>query len=69
MQTFLLGFFLLLSFLATMVKGAYRKTDLNIVPFTHTNRGHIGEGNICPYGKVAVGFRMKIQMPEDMDDL
>ena len=49
--------------------GAYNETSINITPFSHSHRGAIGIGRICPPGRVAQGFRMKIQMPEDIDDL
>ena len=39
------------------------------MPFSHTHRGAIGKGKVCPPKTVAVGFRMKIQMPEDIDQL
>ena len=39
------------------------------MPFSHTHRGYIGKGKVCPPKTVAVGFRMKIQMPEDVDQL
>ena len=49
--------------------GAYNETSINITPFSHSHRGAIGIGRVCPPGRVAQGFRMKIQMPEDIDDL
>ena len=51
------------------VLGGYNETAINITPFSHSHRGAIGIGRVCPPGRVAQGFRMKIQMPEDIDDL
>ena len=65
-----IGTFILTVFLHfESTQGAYNETSINITPFSHSHRGAIGIGRICPPGQVAQGFRMKIQMPEDIDDL
>ena len=55
--------------LCPLLDAVYNKTGLLIMPFSHTHRGYIGKGKVCPPKTVAVGFRMKIQMPEDVDQL
>ena len=67
MTMFLLG--LVLFMICPLLEAVYNETDLLIMPFSHTHRGHIGRGKMCPPKTVAVGFRMKIQMPEDTDEL
>ena len=59
---------LLLAF-AHLIEGTYNETEFLIMPFTHTNRGAVGKGKVCPPKTVAIGFRMKIQMPADIDEL
>ena len=60
---------IILSIFAYFAHGAYNETEFLIMPQTHTQRGAIGKGKVCPPRSVAVGFRMKIQMPEDIDEL
>ena len=60
---------IILSMFAHFAHGAYNETEFLIMPQTHTQRGAIGKGKVCPPRSVAVGFRMKIQMPEDIDEL
>ena len=55
--------------LSPLLEAVYNETELLIMPFSHTHRGTIGKGKVCPPKTVAVGFRMKIQMPEDIGDL
>lgn len=57
----------ILLLLCPLLDAVYNKTGLLIMPFSHTHRGYIGKGKVCPPKTVAVGFRMKIQMPEDVD--
>jgi len=59
---------IILSIFAHFAHGAYNETEFLIMPQTHTQRGAIGKGKVCPPRSVAVGFRMKIQMPEDIDE-
>ena len=60
---------LIIAALAALVCGGYNRTEFIIIPMTHSERGAIGKGKLCPPTTVAVGFRMKIQMPDDIDEL
>jgi len=59
---------LVLTCLQQCIRARYNETYILISPFTHTHRGTIGKGRVCPPNSVGVGFRMKIQMPQDIDD-
>ena len=51
------------------IEGAYNMTEYVIRPPTMTHRGAIGAGRVCPPNTVAKGFRMKIQVPDDADEM
>jgi hypothetical protein len=50
-----------------MIEAVYNETEIVINPHSDSNRGSIGIGRICPKNTVAVGFRLKIQRPEDTE--
>lgn len=56
---------ILVAFLACWqeVECVYNMTELVIRPVSFTHRGAIGAGMVCPPKSVAVGFKMKMQLP------
>jgi len=40
--------------------GEYNNTDIVIMPLSHTSRGAIGAGRICPQNEFAIGYRLKM---------
>ena len=60
---------MVLAAIANLAECTYNKTEFLIIPQSHSHRGAIGKGKVCPPRSVAVGFRMKIQMPDDIDEL
>ncbi len=53
----------------TLIEAEYNLTEYVIQPPTLSQRGAIGRGRVCPPNTVAMGFRMKVQIPEDDDEM